>query len=207
MKASVAKALFNSYSYTEYKKLVSDLLKEGKSTGITQSEDLTHYSLLNEARVRRLDKTIKIAEEHLLKLHALDKQYIWLVIAEGWCADGAQILPIFDKMALESDKKIELKIVLRDDNEELMSHFLTNGARAIPKLIVIDKETGDVVADWGPRPKGAIELIQNYKKEHGVVDETAKADLQMWYLHDKGLSVQNEVMSIMQSLLVKENCL
>jgi hypothetical protein len=29
----------------------------------------------------------------------------------------------------------------------------------------------------------------------------------MWYLHDKGLSVQNEVMSIMQSLLVKENCL
>jgi hypothetical protein len=207
MKASVAKALFNSYSYTEYKKLVSDLLKEGKSTGMTQSEDLTHYSLLNEARVRRLDKTIKIAEEHVLKLHALDKQYIWLVIAEGWCADGAQILPIFDKMALESDKKIELKVVLRDDNEELMSHFLTNGARAIPKLIVIDKETGDVVADWGPRPKGAIELIQNYKKEHGVVDETAKADLQMWYLHDKGLSVQNEVMSIMQSLLVKENCL
>ncbi|MNR27216.1 hypothetical protein D3C85_1444780 [compost metagenome] len=106
-------------------------------------------------------------------------------------------------MALDSDKKIELKIVLRDDNEELMSHFLTNGARAIPKLIVIDKETGDVVADWGPRPKGAVELIQNYKKEHGVVDETAKADLQMWYLHDKGLSVQDEVMSIMQSLLVK----
>ena len=206
MKASVAKALFNSYSYTEYKKLVSDLLKEGKSTGMRQSEDLTHYSLLNEARVRRLDKTIKIAEEHVLKLHALDKQYIWLVIAEGWCADGAQILPIFDKMALDSDKKIELKVVLRDDNEELMSHFLTNGARAIPKLIVIDKETGDVVADWGPRPKGAIELIQNYKKEHGVVDETAKADLQMWYLHDKGLSVQNEIMSIMQSLLVKENC-
>lgn len=203
MKASVAKALFNSYSYSEYKKLVSDLLKEGKSTGMTQSEQLTHYSLLNEARVRRLDKTIKISEENVLKLRALDKQYIWLVIAEGWCADGAQILPIFDKMALDSDKKIELKIVLRDDNEELMSHFLTNGARAIPKLIVIDKETGDVVADWGPRPKGAVELIQNYKKAHGVVDETAKADLQMWYLHDKGLTVQDEVMSIMQSLLVK----
>ncbi|MNE56738.1 hypothetical protein D3C80_1516680 [compost metagenome] len=167
---------------------------------MTQSEQLTHYSLLNEARVRRLDKTIKISEENVLKLHALDKQYIWLVIAEGWCADGAQILPIFDKMALDSDKKIELKIVLRDDNEELMSHFLTNGARAIPKLIIIDRETGDVVADWGPRPKGAVELIQNYKKEHGVVDETAKADLQMWYLHDKGLSVQNEVMELVLGL-------
>lgn len=200
MKASVAKTLFNSYSYSEYKKLVSDLLKEGKSTGMSQSEQLTHYSLLNEARVRRLDKTIKISEENVLKLHTLKREYIWLVIAEGWCADGAQILPIFDKMAMDSDKKIELEVVLRDDNEELMSRFLTNGARAIPKLIVIDKETGDVVADWGPRPKGAVELIQNYKKEHGVVDETAKADLQMWYLHDKGLSVQNEVMELMLGL-------
>ena len=57
-----------------------------------------------------------------------------------------------------------------------------------------------MVGDWGPRPKGAVELIQNYKKEHGVVDETAKADLQLWYLHDKGVSTQNEILDIMLSL-------
>ena len=200
MKASVAKALFNSYSYSEYKKVVSDLLEVGKSTGMRQSEELTHYTLLNETRLRRLDKTIKISEENVSKLHALKKQYIWLVIAEGWCADGAQSLPVFDKMALETDGKIDLKIVLRDDNDDVMNDFLTNGARAIPKLIVIDKATGNVVGDWGPRPAGAVELIQNYKKEHGVVDETAKADLQMWYFHDKGLSTQNEIMELMQGL-------
>lgn len=200
MKASVAKALFNSYSYSEYKKVVSDLLEVGKSTGMRQSEELTHYTLLNETRLRRLDKTIKISEENVSKLHALKKHYIWLVIAEGWCADGAQSLPVFDKMALETDGKIDLKIVLRDDNEDVMNDFLTNGARAIPKLIVIDKATGNVVGDWGPRPAGAVELIQNYKKEHGVVDETAKADLQMWYFHDKGVSTQNEIMELMQGL-------
>ncbi|WP_348813149.1 thioredoxin family protein [Flavobacterium maritimum] len=200
MKASVVKALFNSYTYSEYKKVVSDLLEVGKSTGMRQSEELTHYTLLNETRLRRLDKTIKISEENVSKLHALKKQYIWLVIAEGWCADGAQSLPVFDKMALETDGKIDLKIVLRDDNDDVMNDFLTNGARAIPKLIVIDKATGNVVGDWGPRPAGAVELIQNYKKEHGVVDETAKADLQMWYFHDKGLSTQNEIMELMQGL-------
>lgn len=200
MKASVAKALFNSYSYSEYKKVVSDLLEVGKSTGMRQSEELTHYTLLNETRLRRLDKTIKISEENVSKLQALKKQYIWLVIAEGWCADGAQSLPVFDKMALETDGKIDLKIVLRDDNDDVMNDFLTNGARAIPKLIVIDKATGNVVGDWGPRPAGAVELIQNYKKEHGVVDETAKADLQMWYFHDKGLNTQNEIMELMQGL-------
>ena len=50
---------------------------------------------------------------------------------------------------------IELKIVLRDDNDEIMQQFLTNGTRAIPKLVVIDAESSVVLADWGPRPEPA----------------------------------------------------
>jgi hypothetical protein len=55
MKTPVAKALFNSHSYLEYRKLVSDLF-EGKS-GSEQSDDLTHYSELNDTRMNRLIKT------------------------------------------------------------------------------------------------------------------------------------------------------
>jgi hypothetical protein len=44
-------------------------------------------------------------------------------------------------MVAESDGKIDMKIVLRDENEELMNLFLTNKAKSIPKLIVINKET------------------------------------------------------------------
>ena len=106
---SVAKALFNSHSYLEYRKIVSDLLSEGKSTGNEQSEDLVHYSTLNEARLKRLDKTIQVSEEVSMKLKGLKNEYIWLVIAEGWCGDAAQILPILNKMALETNK-IVLKI-------------------------------------------------------------------------------------------------
>jgi hypothetical protein len=43
-------------------------------------------------------------------------------------------------MVAESDGKIDMKIVLRE-NEELMNLFLTK-AKSIPKLIVINKETG-----------------------------------------------------------------
>jgi hypothetical protein len=39
-----------------------------------------------------------------------------------------------------------------DENEELMNLFLTK-AKSIPKLIVINKETGGALAHWGPRPK------------------------------------------------------
>ena len=200
MKSIVAKALFNSHSYAEYRKLVTDLLSEGKSTGKDQSESLTHYTTLNEARMNRLEKTIKISEETITKLQNLENHYIWLVISEGWCGDAAQILPIIDKMANVSNKKVDLRIVLRDENEELMSHYLTNGGRAIPKVIVICKEAGIVRADWGPRPKGATELMANYKKEFGVIDEKIKTDLQLWYLADKGISVQEELVQIMENI-------
>jgi hypothetical protein len=62
---------------------------------------------------------------------------------------------------------------------------------------MIDKETGSVVGDWGPRPQGSIDLIENYKEKLGVIDETAKADLQLWYLHDKGVSTQNEIIQLL----------
>ena len=76
MKSSVAKALFNSYSYSEYKKIVSDLLLDGKSTGNEQSEDFLHYTTLNEARLKRLDKTIQLSEEIILKNFSLFSAFI-----------------------------------------------------------------------------------------------------------------------------------
>ena len=200
MKIVIAQALFNSHSYLEYRKLMADLLKDGKSTAVEQTQERTHYSELNESRMRRLDKTINITDENCVKLKTLTKRYIWLVLSESWCGDAAQILPILHKMEVESNGKIEMKLVLRDENETLMNHFLTNKGKAIPKLIIIDKETGSVVGDWGPRPQGAVNLIEAYKAEFGSIDETVKANLQLWYLHDKGLSTQNEIIQLLQNL-------
>jgi hypothetical protein len=41
------------------------LLLEGKSTGSEQSDDLTHYSELNDTRMNRLDKTMIITDENI----------------------------------------------------------------------------------------------------------------------------------------------
>ena len=195
----IKESLSKSHSYSEYRTIVLSFLKEGKSTGNEQSEALTHYSELNEVRMNRLDKTISVIDENQKKLQNLKKDYVWLVISEGWCGDAAQILPIIHKMA-DLSEKIELRIVFRDENEALMNLFLTNGTKSIPKLIILDKNTLEVLGDFGPRPKGAIQLISDYKTQHGVVDETAKAELQMWYFHDKGVSTQNEIMDLMVTL-------
>ena len=88
---TIKQALENSFSFADYRKKVTSLIAEGKSTGHTQSEDLLKYSELNETRMNRLEKTIEVTEEVKTKLKNLDKKYIWLVLSEGWCGDAAQI--------------------------------------------------------------------------------------------------------------------
>ena len=195
MKKTIQDSLKNSFSYKEYREHVSKLIQEGKSTGHTQTEDLLQYSELNETRLKRLDKTIKVISEIEHQLSNLSEKNTWLVISEGWCGDAAQIVPIINKMA-EVSNFIDLRIVLRDDNDELMNQFLTNGARAIPKLIVLDKDN-KVIGNWGPRPEPARKLIADYKAANGVVDEPAKIELQKWYLQDKGITTQKEITSLM----------
>lgn len=189
-------ALQNSLSYSAYRTLVSKLIGEGKSTGNEQTSDLLHYSELNEVRMKRLEKTLQLDSEVLKTLQNLKAKQTWLVIAEGWCGDAAQILPIIKLMA-EASEYIDLKIVLRDENEALMNQFLTNGAKSIPKLIVLD-ENLNLINHWGPRPEAAKNLIIDYKAQHGIVDETAKIALQKWYLDDKGISTMKEIVAMLQ---------
>ncbi len=196
MLSIIQSALEKSISYNDYRILVSKLIEEGKSTGNEQNDDLLHYSKLNEVRMKRLEKTLKMDSEVLETLQNLKSKQTWLVISEGWCGDAAQILPTLKLMA-ESSENIDLKIVLRDENEEIMNQFLTNGSKSIPKLIILD-ENLEVINHWGPRPEGAKNLILDYKAKYGIVDEPAKILLQKWYLDDKGVSTQREIIAMLQ---------
>lgn len=197
MNSIINYGLANSISYQEYRELVAKYAAEGKTSGNTQTPDYINYTKLNESRMHRLDKTLQVIEEVKTYLENLNKEYIWLVLAETWCGDAAQVLPVINKMAQISDK-IELRILLRDENEAVMNLFLTNGTKSIPKLIILDKESGEVVTDFGPRPVEAKQLIMDYKATHGVVDETAKIELQKWYLADKGVAIQKEILALIK---------
>ena len=196
MKALIQQRLATSYSYQEYRKLVSDLVAEGKSTGPNQTENLTHFSMLNVKRMDRLDKKIELSEDTILRLQKLDKKQLWLVLTEGWCGDAAQNLPVIEKIAKQSSH-IELRLILRDENPEVMDLFLTNGARAIPKLISFDEEF-NVLFTWGARPSIATQMVTDYKAKHGKLDPEFKKNLQVWYNKDKGQNVQSDVVTLIE---------
>jgi len=190
MKDIIKKSLQKTYTYQAYKDLVKTLLLEAKSTGPNQSEDLTNYSLLNDKRMKRLDKTIKTLDDTKQFLKTIKSPQTWLVLTEGWCGDAAQNLPVIHKMA-EVNSNINLQLVLRDENLELMDLFLTNGGRSIPKLIALDKDL-NILFTWGPRPQTATNMVLDYKTKHGSLDAQFKQDLQVWYNKDKGESIQND---------------
>jgi len=202
MKKIIVKSLETALSYQEFRDLVGNLLAEGKATGHEQSEDLTNYSLLNDRRMKRLDKTIKISEETIAEMQEINAPQTWLVIAEGWCGDAAQNLPVINKIA-ETNTLISLKVALRDDNEDLMNLFLTNGGKAIPKLIALDKNN-EVINTWGPRPSEATKMVADYKAEHGVIDAQFKQDLQVWYNKNKGQCLQDDFIKLFKKSFATE---
>ena len=199
MKKIIKNSLEKSMTYFEFKDLVSKLIQQEKSTGINQSETLLNYSTLNERRMKRLDKTIKLTEQTINVVSKINKKITFLVLMESWCGDGAQTLPIMNKIA-ELSPNINFKIVLRDENNELMNQFLTNGGKSIPKLIFLDQDNLEVLKSWGPRPSFATEMVNDYKKEHGVLDANFKKDLQVWYNKDKGISTQKDLVELLLSL-------
>lgn len=197
IKDSLEKAI----TYKSYRSLIKKLLIEEKSTGNIQNDDMLNYSALNDKRMDRLDKTIKIAEETVSSLNQINNNYTLLAIAEGWCGDAAQVLPVINKI-IESSSKIDLKIVLRDENELLMNQFLTNGGKAIPKIILLD-ETYNVINSWGPRPSIATQMVNDYKESNGGLDAEFKKNLQVWYNKDKGKNIQSDIIELFATTKVE----
>ncbi len=183
-------------SYQEYRALVSELVKENKSTGLTQSDALTNYSMLNDRRMKRLDKTLKIDEAIIEQFKNAETNITWLVLTEGWCGDAAQSLPVINKLA-EANDGIDLKVISRDEHDELMNNFLTNGGKAIPKLIAYNTQSKEIVNSWGPRPSEATKMVNDYKEAHGKLDPEFKESLQVWYNKDKGKNIADDLSKLL----------
>ena len=187
LKNFLKESLDNSMSYKDYRSLMAELVDSKSTTGLDQSEEMVAYTVLNEQRMKRWDKTVKVSVEAQEKIAGYDSDVTWLVLTESWCGDAAHVIPVINKVA-ELNSHIDLKLVLRDENDALMQQFLTNGGKSIPKLIMIDNTSGAVLDTFGPRPIAATNLVKDYITEHGTVTDELKENLQMWYNKDKGQS-------------------
>jgi len=190
----------NSISYQEYRELVATHTENNTSTGAEVTEALAKYTVLNNQRMKRLDKTVKILPENLEFLTNFKEDVYFLIITESWCGDAAQTMPMMNKVAQAAG--VDLRVVLRDDNLELMDQFLTNGGRSIAKLILINKKTGLPVTTWGPRPSKATQLVADEKAAKGSLSPEFKQELQNWYNKDKGKDTENDLVTMLKESMI-----
>ena len=191
----IEESLKKSLSYQDYRTLLSRLVEENATTGTNQSEALINYTALNDRRMKRWDKTVKISDEDINAIKNATVNQTWIVLTESWCGDAAHVIPVINKVA-ELNTGINLQLVMRDENEQLMDLFLTNGGKSIPKLIQFDNTSKTVLNSYGPRPTEATKLVNDFKKKHGTLTAEFKEDLQRWYNKDKGQNVITDLIEL-----------
>jgi hypothetical protein len=152
------------------------------------------YIPINKQRVKRIRKAL-VKEGLRVELTAAAKGMKpgtrMLVLNEFWCGDGAQILPVHEAIEAESAGKLEVRVLLRDENVDVMDLFLTNGGRAIPKTVLLDADM-NVLGTWGPRPAEAMALVRRIKADP-VLAHTYSQEVHKWYSADKQQNIQGEL--------------
>jgi len=190
--------LQNAMDYITYRKLIDTLLLEGKTTGSNQSASLTEYAKLNVVRMKRVDKTIQILSDLQEIIEAIDYEQTWVVITEGWCGDAAQSVPVFYALS-KLNAMVNLQLILRDENLELMDKYLTNGSRSIPKLIVARTENLEEIFNWGPRPQHLQKIFYQLRAKDMAYMEIAE-QIHTWYFKDKTITIQQELLALFESI-------
>ena len=177
-------------NFEEYYRFLEGLVDRNQTTGKEQDEKLVEYTKLNFFRTKRMLKNTCIPEQKSTLVKSIDQDIYWVLLTEPWCGDAANTVPIIALLAT-LNIRIDLKIFLRDEHPELMNHYLTGGARAIPKLVCYDKNLVEL-GNWGPRPKILQTYINELKETNVPSSDELKRQIQIWYNKDTGKSFLNE---------------
>jgi thioredoxin-like negative regulator of GroEL len=163
------------------------------------------YIDLNRHRMSRVEKTYKIGEVLLQQVKSLQSKIYWLVLTEHWCGDAAQTLPVLQKVAELSNGMIDLRLVYRDENPDLMDAYLTGESRSIPKLIQLDMHY-HVSGFWGPRPNVAQRLVKELKANPQTASSYG-TELHKWYARDKQRALEADLTKLLnRASIVCVNC-
>ncbi len=135
-----------------------------------------------------------ISPEIAGRLRNLRGRWHLLVLNEDWCGDSVNILPYVARLA-DAHPGIELRILGRDDNPDLMNAHLTGSSKSIPVVIVYDEQFREI-GWWGPRPRE----LQKWVLTEGLA--LPKPDryrhIRTWYARDHGATIVSEILAIIE---------
>lgn len=156
------------------------------------------FARLNLHRTERIRRTWRPSPGLAAAAARLEDSQLWLSLTEPWCGDSAQCLPCLEILA-ETNPNITMRMLLRDENPEVMDRYLTNGKRGIPLLVALD-DSGDELYRWGPRP-AVVQGVFDAGTDEGL-DKQAKLErIHLFYGRDRGHALEEEFHDLVAAFL------
>jgi len=132
------------------------------------------------------------------RVEAIGGHWHLLVLSEDWCGDSVNIVPVVAKLT-ESVSNMDMRILARDENPDIMDTHLTGKSRSIPIVILLNNKFQDC-GWWGPRPSP----LQKWVIEQGMLlpkDERYK-EIRRFYARDRGLTTMHEIVEMLETRCV-----
>lgn len=158
-------------------------------------EALSYERFVDEAQThqnlwRDVYRLARIPDWALDAIRPLAGQHI-LAIAEDWCGDAFNSVPILARLC-DLSGHVDLRLLRRDEHPDVMDRYVTDGSRSIPIVVLLEQDFTEV-RRWGPRPAALQEWFLANR-------EMPKAErypiMRRWYARDRGESMLKEVLGI-----------
>jgi Thioredoxin len=140
-------------------------------------------------------RVARVPDAYVERVRAMPSSAHLLVLNEDWCGDAVNTVPTIAKLASLAPEKVDLRILGRDANPDLMDAHLTGTSRAIPVVIVLDENYVER-GWWGPRPSELQAWTLGPAKGLGKAERYR--EIRRWYARDRGLTTLDEVTSLLE---------
>jgi len=160
---------------------------------------LTFDALLETARShtelwRELYLRARIPADLLERAGALRRRWHLLVLSEDWCGDAVNTVPVVARLA-QLAGTMEVRVLARDENSDLMDTHLTGASRSIPVVMVLDADFAEH-GWWGPRPTELQAWFMTVGR--GMEKSERYRAIRAWYARDRGESTVREIVEMLE---------
>ena len=141
-----------------------------------------------------LYKRATIPEGVLVRAMKVQKPWHLLILSEDWCGDSINTLPLVVKLT-DAVPSLDLRILGRDANLDLMDAHLTGKSRSIPVIMLLDEHYVER-GWWGPRPRP----LQQWVMAHMDLPKADRyKEVRTWYARDHGVTSLTEILDMIDA--------
>lgn len=127
-------------------------------------DDYKAQMMRNRERFVSNEETLELNDDDFEFFRQLPRPLNVLVLAEDWCGDVINNLPVLGRLAADSGK-LNLRVFPRDAHPDLMDQYLYNGEfRSIPVFVFFDDDFNEL-GRWIERPTRVREAMDRLRAD------------------------------------------